>query len=348
MLRLAKITEDGYDIIQGSAVDTDDKTVTGDVFSFSGYAIVGKSYGIEIHSSKDRIAANGEDETRITVIIRKTVKDDTDEATGAPAAEKSVTFEIKDQNGKIKSRKEKTNDNGIVSISFTADKPGYNIVNAKVKVSNELLQSSVIVYLGGEWPYFEDFEGDLGNEWTYYDIVMQDQDRKYERERSPSIKGSPNFQEKFLGPFTDHMVVLTLDNIPGHWRVIIEFDFIAIGPWQGGYSDKTWTEIRNDPDTEGYAFCHSFISLQDRPRLNDVSNSLGYNTTSLIYEDQSGDEIELERGDRILPVDDYVQNHYNDSIEIGITVDERGFGEESDVGQYWGIDNIYIRYYGVR
>lgn len=347
MLRLARVSDDGYDLIPESKVDPDKKTVTGEIISFSKYTIVGRRYGMTMGANPERIAANGKDISKVGVVIRKMQKGDTFEPTGEVVPDKNVKFEIIDEKGmKSTGASIKTNQYGLAAFEFTREKAGTYRIRAQS--TYEKLQMIVYVKVGGTWPYYNGFDEEPGDEWSLYSIVMQEGSRTYDGPKQITTEYAPRGGARFLGKFTQHELVLKFDYLPEHYRVVLEYDFIAIGPWQGGYSDQTWARIKNDPDEEGYIYCSAHISIQEDDYTggfdeNDIINTLGYDTSDLVFEDQKGEEVILERGDGVFEIHTNMIQHMKDSIEIAITVDERGFGEDSDQGQYWGIDNIYVR-----
>jgi hypothetical protein len=347
MLRLARVSEDGYDLIPESRVDPDSKMVTGEIISFSKYTIVGRRYGMTMGANPERIAANGEDISKVGVVIKKMQKGDTSEPTGEVVPDKNVRIEIINEKGmKSTGANIKTNQYGLATFDFTNEKAGTYRIRAQS--TYEKLQMIVYVKVGGNWPYYNGFDDEPGEEWSLYSIVMQEGSRTYDGPRQMTTEYAPKGGARFLGKFTQHELVLRFDDLPEHYRVVLEYDFIAIGPWQGGYSDQTWAHIKNDPDEAGYVYCSAHISIQEDDFTggfdeNDIINTLGYDTSDLVFEDQKEEEVTLERGDGIFPIHTNMIQHMKDSIEIAITVDERGFGEDSDQGQYWGIDNIYVR-----
>lgn len=350
MLGIFKIEDGKFKLIQDCEVDPEKKIIKGKIITFSKYVAIGEKVGFILHTNKNRIANDNMDEWIFTCQLKLKKEGDTSEPTGDPLANTWMeldTYALSlggETVGKGDPIRMTSDENGFIrgkTVATTNPNLRYGIAEFTLR---ENIIAIVVVDVGFDWPYFNHFNETLvGEEWERYEIVMDGQDRTHIGPKPLSIETSPNGKEKFLGPFTTDIIVLKLENIPHHYRIIVEFDFIAIGPWKNSAEDQTWSEALNDPNTTWGHCCSRHVTLQEDPNLNDVSNSLGYDTAPLIYTD-GNDEVTLERGDRIIPVNGYIQNHFSDFIELGITVDERGFGEDSDEGQYWGIDNIYVRY----
>ena len=69
--------------------------------------------------------------------------------------------------------------------------------------------------------YFNDFEGTVGSEWTL-----------------PATVASPN-GKKFLGVLQNVTNLLTVDSIPQHTQLILEFELYIIGSWNGNAEDPS-------------------------------------------------------------------------------------------------------------
>jgi hypothetical protein len=356
MLRIYKVEDGNFTMIPDCEVDLESKTVQGRIYTFSTYVVIGKDYGFIITTNKDRIAADDVDTVTITVYLKKLNEGDTSEPTGEPMKNRHLKLEVSAMylNGSMRCEfisggYTPTNEYGYVQYPIQAD-PGsarYGVIKISTLVLGKI-SATLVIDVGFEWPYYEHFDDDLGTEWTCYDVVKDGLDTAYVGPQPISIKTSPNGQERFLGPFTTDQVVLTLENLPSHYKVIVEFDFVAIGPWQGGYADKCWVTVKNDPDHEMYTYGGKRVTLQKEDYVggfdeDDIINTLGYSTAPLTYTDQSGDEIVLDTGDGIFAAQPSNIQHFKDSIQIAFNIDERGFGEECDVGQYWGLDNVYVR-----
>jgi hypothetical protein len=355
MLRIYKVEDGNFTMIPDCEVDLESKTVQGRIYTFSTYVVMGKDYGFILKTDKDRLASDTIDTVTITVYLKKLNEGDTSEPTGEPMVQRHLKMEYTSMylNGSmirefISGGCKPTNEYGYVKYQLRAD-PGparYGLVKISTLTLGKI-SATLVIDLGFEWPYYEHFDDDLGTEWTCYDVVKDGLDTTYIGPQPISIKTSPNGQERFLGPFTTDQVVLTLENLPSHYKVIVEFDFIAIGPWQGGYADQFWLTVKNDPDREMYSYGTVRVTLQKEDYVggfdeDDIINTLGYPTAPLTYTDPSEDEIVLDTGDGIFDFQTEIQ-HFKDSIQIAINVDERGFGEECDAGQYWGLDNVYVR-----
>jgi hypothetical protein len=352
MLRIYKLDDGNYTMVADCEVDLDSKIIHGRIVSFSKYVVMANEdgFGFVVNVSKDRIAADSEDSSTVSVWMKKLNDGDTSKPTGDPLTHKTVRVTYK-EGGRKTNAYYTTDKNGFCSFIIQAPEgfssQGYLV--CKVSDFYTGLGTFVIIHIGYEWPYSEHFDEDLGTEWACYDVIIDGLDTSYIGPQPISIKTSPNGQERFLGPFTTDQVVLTLDNIPTHYRIVLEFDFIAIGPWQEGV-DQCWVTIKNDPDQEMYHYCSMDVSIQEEDFTggfdeNDIINTLGYPTGTLVYTDKRGEEQELEKGDGVFHLETNMIQHRKDSIQIAFNVDERGFGEACDVGQYWGIDNIYVRYW---
>ncbi|MGD9130981.1 MAG: hypothetical protein PVH73_05345 [Candidatus Bathyarchaeota archaeon] len=354
MLRIYKVENGNFTLVQDCEVDLESKTVKGRISTFSKYVVMGKDYGFIVTTNKDRIASDGQDYVMVTCYLKRLKAGDTSEPTGEPIRNAVIRVELTSNatSGAIIGEMEPfnliTNEYGYVRFENEAtpnEPPRYGV--AKFSFLN--LAATIDVGIGFDWPYYEHFDDSLGSEWSSYDVITDGVDTNYVGPQPISIKTSPNGQERFLGPFTTDQLVLTLDNIPEHYRIVLEFDFIAIGPWQEGV-DQCWVTIKNDPDQEIYHYCSLDVSLQEEDYTggfdeNDIINTLGYPTGTLVYTDNRGEEQELEKGDGVFHLETNMIQHRKDSIQIAFNVDERGFGEASDVGQYWGIDNVYVRYW---
>lgn len=75
------------------------------------------------------------------------------------------------------------------------------------------------------WPYVEDFEGPVGQEWS---------NRKTEV--------TPVGNRRFLGQFGNNTVTLTLNRLPAHQAVTVSFDLFVIDSWDGN-------SVEAGPDT---------------------------------------------------------------------------------------------------
>jgi hypothetical protein len=276
---------------------------------------------------------DGEERAEITVTLRKKTEGDEEVPTGDLIGEKTVEFQVTDPGGKTRTTKIKTDEKGAASITVTGKKEGNFVISAKTKEVRGVL----VVWCGpSEWPYEQDFEGVLDAKWSTVSIQT-------------SVTG-----RRFLGLFTTEEVKLSLTALPSHSVVYVEFDFIAVGPWQGNgmadhsqdengsylkHDDQIWVEVTDLP---GYTWGSGKISLVDEDGPDPIErNTLGYDTTPLVIKSSRGETITLPRGDGIFHREIEIQ-HFGSDFELVFKVDERGFGVSCDEGQWWGIDNVVV------
>ncbi|MDG6225865.1 MAG: hypothetical protein QCI82_10180 [Candidatus Thermoplasmatota archaeon] len=355
MLGIYKVEDEKFKLVEDCKVDTDRKMISGKIISFSRYVAMGEKVGFIVHTNKNRIANDNMDKWIFSCQLKLKKEGDTSEPTGEPLANTWIELDTYSLNhdgetyGKGDPRKMTSDENGIIrGNAYATTNPNSRYGIAEFTLIGRITLM-IVIDVGFDWPYFNHFnETIVGEEWTRYNIVMDGQERTFEGPNPIRIETSPNGKEKFLGPFGAEKVVLFLDNIPPHSRINVEFNIILIGPWMGG--ESAWMYVDNEPSHEGYVYgSWAKLSLQedDYPggyKESDTINSLGYSTTKVVFTDKYGVEHTLDSGDLIRPVSAHVEGHFKSSIELVFTVDERGFNGDSDAGQYWGIDDIYVRY----
>jgi hypothetical protein len=69
---------------------------------------------------------------------------------------------------------------------------------------------------------------------------------------APSVETTPVGDRRFLGEFTDELVVLSLTDLPAHNRVRVEFDLLILRSWDGNNpafaGPDTWTaSVEGEP-----------------------------------------------------------------------------------------------------
>jgi hypothetical protein len=169
------------------------------------------------------------------------------------------------------------------------------------------------------WTYAEDFnEGPAGTEWSNRSITV-----------SPS-------GERFLGTFANTEVFLNLSSLPEHTELTIEFDFYAIGSWNGNRAHNpdiatftaggatllrtTFSSSSAAGDTQAYP---DAFPGGDHPRGSGASaiKSLGYPDGSESWGDMT---FRLS----------FTIPHTASSVQFG-------FGG-SNLQEVWGIDNVRV------
>jgi hypothetical protein len=298
------------------------------------------TYGIKLETSPKQVKPDGVETSTITATVRVWNDGDVLEPTGDVVPCKTIEF-FTNLGTFTGSNTVVTDADGKVTIQISSDSEGKAKITAIIE--DDGIEATTYVEFQDGWSYFEDFEGEIGTEWSHTDIEI-----------SPS-------GQIFLGKFTTEEVTLHLTDLPAHSRIILESDFIAIGPWQGdngihawdengkyiGTDDQIWIKLNGDPNWEGHIWARSFPTIQEKDYPggfdeNDVINTLGYTTDPISIKLDTGETMEIERGDGVFSWVTTEITHSEDEIEFVFVIDESGFGGPNDVDQYWGIDNVTI------
>lgn len=168
--------------------------------------------------------------------------------------------------------------------------------------------------------YASDFSGVTGAEWSRQNVTQ-----------------SPNGQHRFLGIFGLGEVTLTLNSVPTHTTVIVEFDFHTIHDWEGSAPQST-----GGPDImtfliDGQSVQRTSFSTKPGfpqaypgayPNASNSPMSGASATGALGYPNGSG-----HRGDATYRLT-FAIPHSASSFKLALRHD-------SD-GESWGIDNIRV------
>jgi len=350
MLRVYKVEGNEFILVSDCKVNTKASVVESKIDTFSKYVVMGKRAGFITSWDKDSIAADGLDTVTVYCTYKMLKKGDIKEPTGDPIKNTVLKINVYSLSLDGKKMMESppssltTNEYGYVKFTNFANPgpPRYGYVKFSL---SDVLSVTVMVKLGFEWPYSNHFDGSLGSEWTATKNSGQI--------KTVDIATSANGVERFLGPFTTDQVVLTLTDIPVHYKIWIEYDFVAIGPWEGGFTDQVWVTVKDDPAHAQYVYARAHITLQSDHftggiKPEDRINTLGYTTTPIYFKNIYNEDDSLEMGDKMTDLEAREIYHQNSTIKIAFNVDERGFGEDWDAGQSWGLDNVYVRLVGAK
>lgn len=173
--------------------------------------------------------------------------------------------------------------------------------------------------------YFNDFEGAVGSEWTL-----------------PGKSTTPS-GEDFLGELSNDNEVLTVDSIPQHTTLILEFDLFIIGSWNGNAEDP----VAGLPDIIE-------ISVQGGPSLKKTTFSNKIRDRQAFPGDFPGSSFPpgsgaAEMGALLYPVgSDFVSDavyklrltfpHTATSVKLNFNGNHNGSIER------WGIDNVRVKF----
>ena len=173
--------------------------------------------------------------------------------------------------------------------------------------------------------YFNDFEGAVGSEWSL-----------------PGKSTTPSGKE-FLGELSNDNEVLTVDSIPQHTALILEFDLYIIGSWNGNADDP----VAGLPDIIE-------ISVLGGPSLKKTTFSNKMRDKQAFPGDFPGSSFPpgtgaAELGTLLYPVgSDFVSDavyklrltfpHTATSVKLNFNGNHNGSIER------WGIDNIRLKF----
>ncbi len=180
-------------------------------------------------------------------------------------------------------------------------------------------------------PYFEDFEGAVGSEWSY-----------------TSTETTPIGNRGFLGQFyAEDSVVLTLNNLPSHTELTLSFDLFIIKTWDGissGYvQPDEWDLSILGGDTLLHTTFANYVGIrrqsypgtypggdyESRTGADELENSLGF-----IFEGTRKDSVYSFDG-----AESFTFSHSADSISLVFS------GDIADINpneESWGIDNVSV------
>jgi outer membrane protein assembly factor BamB len=214
--------------------------------------------------------------------------------------------------------------NAILSFGFAAlDNTG----NYSVRVRNrdgEITTSpaKVIVNAPVNVPvYTTDFEAGARMEWSDHWASV-----------------TPNGNRRFLGPFSNQIVSLTLTNLPPHTEVNLAFDLFIIRTWDGNnntFGPDIWalgfdgsntllnTTFGNLPDNQSYPSDYLKGQYPGRTGAAEV-RTLGF-------------KWGLEDWDAV-----YNMNYQFSHSSNSLTVEFSAMGLESLANESWGIDNVVV------
>jgi len=176
--------------------------------------------------------------------------------------------------------------------------------------------------------YGNDFSGAVGTEWSSQNVTL-----------------SPNGQ-RFLGEFQNRTVTLTLNQLPPHTKVTLEFDFYAIDTWDGNNPtdgpDVFTVSVQNGPVLKattfstvkqpGYeqAFPGNYPGSSFAPASGGRANVLGYPPNNNNSAEFLGDAVFS------LP---FTFDHTGGAVVVVFRVNAN---TTSLTDERWGIDNIRV------
>ncbi|MCZ7641323.1 MAG: hypothetical protein M5U12_37865 [Verrucomicrobia bacterium] len=177
------------------------------------------------------------------------------------------------------------------------------------------------------WPYFADFEGVVGPEWSH---------------RQTDV--TPLGKRRFLGQYGNETVSLTLNGLPAHEAVMISFDLFVIQSWDAdgtcGAGPDIWQlEPVGGPlllratfsNTAGVGECpgNAFQSFPgDYPESVFPAQTGAAERNTLGYPNF---------GDTVYAVS-FAIRHGDPSVRFDFT----GMGLEGISDESWGLDNVRV------
>jgi hypothetical protein len=174
--------------------------------------------------------------------------------------------------------------------------------------------------------YSNTFESTVGSEWS-----------------STVTKQAP-YGQKFLGDWTNSTISLSLNELPDHSKITLEFDLYIIYSMDGNYGDLWTLSVQDGP-----VLLHTTFSNPLRPGITPQSypgnypseypaqtgayavNSLGFNSVSNGY-------INRVFGDSTYHLV-YSFDHNSDNLVVNF----QGNGMQSLLDESWGIDNVVVK-----
>ncbi len=202
-----------------------------------------------------------------------------------------------------------------------------------------LTDSRAFANYAGGWYEKNDFEGSVGPEWssTTTDVTP----------------GTANHStDTFLGQFYNDTVSLTLNSLPSHTQISIEFDLYIIRSWDGLDNEPDfWGMSVYDPesDTTLYTytttFCKNFGDDQSFPdeygfgshpkdtgaaeinKLGFTFSTYGIMDAVYSFPDSANHDV------------DFIIPHSGNSVVVNFFASELEF---SPSDESWGIDNVLV------
>ena len=180
--------------------------------------------------------------------------------------------------------------------------------------------------------YSNDFQGVIGNEWSKTDIGV------------PPNDGT----RKFLGPFAEDTVNLTLSSLPSHSYISLEFDLFIMASWDGDGPEPGTPDIWTLDVKDGPVLLHTTFSNFPN-RTQDYPESYDYIPGGALNPPKTGAEeidtlgyagfLNFPGGDSIYHLS-FEFPHEDDDVTIIFT----GKGLTSVRDESWGLDNVKITY----
>jgi hypothetical protein len=170
-------------------------------------------------------------------------------------------------------------------------------------------------------PYFEDFDGAAGPEWSSQQIAV-----------------AP-VGERFLGLLNSESVTLTLSDLPAHQEVVIELDLHVIGSWDGNgnYPGGDYLRFRSGSLDFLATFSNDDGDEQAYPQAYPASNPRGSGAMSVntLGYGFSSDESDWE--DSTYRVS-FTISHALTTFSFTVTGTMTSTGDE-----FWGLDNVRVK-----
>lgn len=207
------------------------------------------------------------------------------------------------------------------------------VVSCALAVLGIVVQSATAVPV-----HFSDFEGPVSPQWS-----------------DTSTEVTPVGARTYLGDFINEAVTLSLDSLPAHSMVSVEFDLFIIGSWDGNpEGDYLGPDIWKISSEEGTIFRTSFSNVHASPDFGGAPLPQSYPDEFLADNPPNTGAVELNTlgtanpWPAILHADavyhlEFMFPHTASTLQLTFSGEEMFFDipPHSD-SERWGLDNVLV------
>ncbi|MBE7501478.1 MAG: immunoglobulin domain-containing protein [Verrucomicrobiales bacterium] len=179
------------------------------------------------------------------------------------------------------------------------------------------------------WPYFADFEGPAGHEWSHR-----------------QTEATPIGNRRFLGQFSNETVSLRLNGLPAHSAVTVSFDLFVIRSWDangtcGGGPDIWQLEVLGRPPLLRATFSNTATTGVEECPGNQFQSFPGTFPDSVFPAQTDAAERDtlgyFAYGDSVYSMS-FTIEHGDPSVRFDFT----GMGLQGIADESWGLDNVRV------